>query len=99
MLDVNGLGEVAEDVKPSIEYLDSLNDYRKRSRSAELAGTERGPSKTPRLNGYDSPHSALPPESEPTMAVEAANRGMEMLDDPTVYGTFIFLSPIFEPFD
>ncbi|KII87796.1 hypothetical protein PLICRDRAFT_42295 [Plicaturopsis crispa FD-325 SS-3] len=30
-----------EDQKPSIEYLDSLNDYRKRSRSAEDVGNSR----------------------------------------------------------
>ena len=36
-----GLGEFGEeeDVKPNLEYLDSLNEYRKRSRSREDVGT------------------------------------------------------------
>ncbi|KAI0806213.1 TFIIE alpha subunit-domain-containing protein [Irpex lacteus] len=80
----NGLGQEEEDVKPSVEYLDSLNDYRKRSRSAEVSAPDRGLSKTPRLNGYDSPHSALPPESEPVVAAET-EMIVESSDDPTVY--------------
>jgi transcription initiation factor TFIIE subunit alpha len=35
-------GEDEEDKKPSIEYLNSLNDYRKRSRSAEDIGGGKG---------------------------------------------------------
>ncbi len=75
-------------MKPSVEYLDSLNDYRKRSRSAEVSAPDRGLSKTPRLNGYDSPHSALPPESEPVVAAET-EMVVESSDDPTVYGKFL----------
>lgn len=77
------LGEEEDDVKPSMEYLNSLNDYRKRSRSAEEPG--RAMSKTPKLNGYDSPHAALPPEVQiPVEQVDEA--AMDTADDPVVYG-------------
>ncbi|KAI0337217.1 hypothetical protein BDW22DRAFT_1364381 [Trametopsis cervina] len=66
--------EEEEDVKPSVAYLDSLNAYRKRSRSRSA---ERGRAKTPKLAGYDSPHDAEPPEP-----VDAAGQAA---DDPMVY--------------
>ncbi|EAU89646.2 transcription initiation factor TFIIE alpha subunit [Coprinopsis cinerea okayama7 len=44
-------GDEEEDRKPAIEYLDSLNDYRKRSRSAEDIG---GGSKTPKIPKTES---------------------------------------------
>lgn len=37
-LDLDDFGEDEEDRKPSLEYLNSLNDYRKRSRSQENEG-------------------------------------------------------------
>ncbi|KAI1783309.1 TFIIE alpha subunit-domain-containing protein [Ganoderma leucocontextum] len=39
-----------EDVKPNLEYLDSLNDYRKRSRSREDVGTGGSTPKLPRTD-------------------------------------------------
>ena len=49
-------GEEEEDVKPSIEYLNSLNEYRKRSRSTEDIGfpTSNSGKKVVKL-GYETP--------------------------------------------
>ncbi|KAI0683872.1 TFIIE alpha subunit-domain-containing protein [Cytidiella melzeri] len=80
---ISKLGEEEEDVKPSIEYLDSLNDYRKRSRSAEDVGQDRGLSKTLRLDGYHSSRSATV-EPEPVVSSEV-EMNMDVADDPTVY--------------
>ncbi|KAF9010136.1 TFIIE alpha subunit-domain-containing protein [Cyathus striatus] len=44
--------EEEEDKKPNVEYLDSLNDYRKRSRSQEDVGVN-GPSKLPKVVNGD----------------------------------------------
>ncbi|PCH35008.1 hypothetical protein WOLCODRAFT_139687 [Wolfiporia cocos MD-104 SS10] len=44
-------GDEEEDVKPSIQYLDSLNTYRKRSRSIEDVDGGLTTPKTPRTNG------------------------------------------------
>lgn len=51
-------GEEEEDVKPSIEYLNSLNEYRKRSRSTEDVGfpSSNSGKKVVKL-GYDNPGS------------------------------------------
>lgn len=81
---LNDFGGGEEDVKPSIEYLDSLNDYRKRSRSAEDAAEDRAMSKTPKLDGYASPHAALPPEVEQPIE-PVVEMIAEPSDDPTVY--------------
>ncbi|KAJ6508984.1 TFIIE alpha subunit-domain-containing protein [Mycena sanguinolenta] len=66
-----------EDVKPSVEYLDSLNEYRKRSRSHE--GTDTA-NKIPKvedvhLNGAAEPVADVPMEEPPE----------EPKDDPIVY--------------
>lgn len=50
-----------EDVKPSVEYLDSLNDYRKRSRSREDVDGGLATPKTPRIDRIASVHQ---PETE-----------------------------------
>jgi transcription initiation factor TFIIE subunit alpha len=76
-----------EDRKPSVEYLDSLNDYRKRSRSREDEGSTK--TKIARvgevLNGYDySPDSGITPVEENVVMVEDVVPPPE--DDPLVYG-------------
>ncbi|KAI0071034.1 hypothetical protein K474DRAFT_1669448 [Panus rudis PR-1116 ss-1] len=44
-------GGEEEDVKPNVQYLDSLNEYRKRSRSVDDVGSGGGPSKLLKVNG------------------------------------------------
>lgn len=82
-------GEEEEDVKPNVEYLDSLNEYRKRSRSLEDNGLERGPSKTPKLNGHSPTNGFAPPVPEPELEAPAIPpeepAPEEPLDDPLVY--------------
>ncbi len=82
----NEFGEEDEDVKPSMEYLNSLGDYRKRSRSMEDIG-DAGPAKTPKLNGQSTPngYASLEPET-PSMSLEEVPQ--EPLDDPTIYGLY-----------
>ncbi|KAI0792285.1 hypothetical protein C8Q75DRAFT_752189 [Abortiporus biennis] len=73
-----------EDVKPNVEYLDSLNEYRKRSRSSEDPGG-RGPSKTPRLNG--DVDLLTPPtvvEENGPMEVTEVSTGGATEDDPMI---------------
>ncbi|KAK7685566.1 hypothetical protein QCA50_011433 [Cerrena zonata] len=82
-------GDEEEDVKPSVEYLDSLNDYRKRSRSREDVGMGGGPVKTPRMNGHEpSPLSYTNGVDVPAEAEILVN-GMTVedvpADDPIVY--------------
>ena len=85
-------GEEDEDVKPNVEYLDSLNEYRKRSRSLEDNGLERGPSKTPKLNGHSPTNGFAPPVPEPEPELPSIPleepAPEEALDDPIVYGKF-----------
>lgn len=56
-----GLSEFGEeeDVKPNVEYLDSLNEYRKRSRSREDVGTGGSTPKLPRTDSFVEPHLAV----------------------------------------
>ncbi|KAF9459655.1 TFIIE alpha subunit-domain-containing protein [Collybia nuda] len=76
-----------EDRKPSVEYLDSLNDYRKRSRSREDEGSTK--TKIARvgevLNGYGySPDSGITPvEENAVMVADVVPPPPE--DDPLVY--------------
>lgn len=81
-----------EEQKPSIEYLDSLNDYRKRSRSREDEGSS-GKSKLARTeptNGFESAavngrqeHTETPEDTE-MMPADDVETPPE--DDPIVYG-------------
>lgn len=89
-------GEEEEDVKPNVQYLDSLNDYRKRSRSAEDTGHERGPSKTPKLNGHAEVNgfAQLVPEPEPELVSIEEPAAEGAVDDPVVYGECPRLSPV-----
>jgi transcription initiation factor TFIIE subunit alpha len=90
-----GASDDEEDRKPSIEYLNSLNDYRKRSRSREDIGTPK--SKIARLTdiaGFDSGkvngHVVVPVVVEP-QTPDGAGDGLP-LDDPVVYGKSYFPS-------
>ncbi|KAH9924074.1 TFIIE alpha subunit-domain-containing protein [Fomitopsis serialis] len=66
MLTLDGdFGDEEEEVKPSLEYLDSLNGYRKRSRSREDVDDGMSSVKTPRLNGYESVHETTPSAPDP----------------------------------
>lgn len=84
-----------DDRKPNVEYLDSLNDYRKRSRSRE----DEGPTKTKvakvsdtsvygfgmdtgKLNGY-TPDGGIQVEENAVMVVDVQSPPE---DDPIVYG-------------
>ena len=87
-------GDEEEDVKPSVEYLDSLNDYRKRSRSREDVGIG-GPVKTPRMNGHAPSPLSYTNGVEPPVEVEVAMNGAETDvaagDDPIVYGNYFII--------
>jgi transcription initiation factor TFIIE subunit alpha len=90
-----GASDDEEDRKPSIEYLQSLNDYRKRSRSREDIGTPK--TKVARLTdnrdfggGKANGHVAIPITVEP-QGPGIADEGAP-LDDPVVYGKFSFSS-------
>ena len=76
-----------EDRKPSIEYLDSLNDYRKRSRSREDEGSaKKKVVKTGETNGYAySLGAELTDKSDAIMVAEVTPE-----DDPIVHGKFLF---------
>ena len=87
-------GEEEEDVKPSIEYLNSLNEYRKRSRSTEDVGfsTSNSGKKVVKL-GYDNPGSG-PIIASTTPMLEALVKAQPLDvevplpqgEDPIVYG-------------
>ena len=76
-----------EEQKPSVEYLDSLNDYRKRSRSREDEGSNR--MKLPKL-GDEHVNSFTLESVQPNGFAEEPRVQEEVpsLDDPIVYGTF-----------
>ena len=90
-----------EDRKPSVEYLDSLNDYRKRSRSREDTGTPKSKiakisesrgTHAHEVNGNGNGNGHLPVPAVVGPVVDEA----KPTDDPIVYGssTFSFLLPI-----
>jgi len=83
-----------EEQKPSVEYLDSLNDYRKRSRSREDEGVKR----TKQIKLEEEHVNGIAPESVQlngfSDAVPMADEGLPPappVDDPMVYGMFIAL--------
>ncbi|KAG5642730.1 hypothetical protein DXG03_002275 [Asterophora parasitica] len=86
-------GDVAyaeeEDRKPNVEYLDSLNEYRKRSRSGEDDGAN-AKSKVVKvddgLNGYGySPETGISPVVNGAIVVESLQPPLPPKDDPIVY--------------
>lgn len=93
-----------DDRKPSVEYLDSLNDYRKRSRSREDVGTPKSKiakisesrdthAHETRVNGDSNGngHFHVPEVAEPVVDET------KPADDPIVYGPSS--SPFFLPPD
>ena len=78
---LSDFGEEEEDVKPNVEYLDSLNENRKRSRSREDVG-----------NGSASPKQrrTSPPEAVPSIVngveLDSSTLAPAADDDPMVYG-------------
>ena len=92
--DYGDLNNDEEEQKPSVEYLDSLNDYRKRSRSREDEGvkrTKQAKLEDEHVNGFAAepvqPNGfadALPVANE-----ELSPGSVPSLDDPIVYGTFV----------
>jgi transcription initiation factor TFIIE subunit alpha len=88
-------GEDEEDVKPSIEYLNSLNEYRKRSRSTEDVGLPTSNSgKKIAKHGYENPRTG-PIIASTTPMLEALVKEQPLdaevpplhAQDPVVYGT------------
>lgn len=85
--------EEEEDRKPSVEYLDSLNDYRKRSRSREDVGGPAAKTKVAKveengLNGIGygySPENGIVRVEENVVVVNDAQPLMAAADDPLVY--------------
>ncbi|KAF8069082.1 TFIIE alpha subunit-domain-containing protein [Lyophyllum atratum] len=80
--------EDEEDKKPSVEYLDSLNEYRKRSRSGEDEGanvkTKVAKVEEP-LSGYGySPETGIAPVEEGVVRVDDVQPPL-LEDDPIVY--------------
>jgi len=77
--DFGDLPDEEEDTKPSVEYLNSLNDYRKRSRSAEdegRAGKKMAKTESDVANlvedvtmAVDNDASEAPPEDDPIVQV------------------------------
>lgn len=88
-------GEEEEDVKPSIEYLNSLNEYRKRSRSTEDVGfpSSNSGKKVVKL-GFDSNPGPGPIIASATPMLEALVKRQPLdvdvpplqTQDPIVYG-------------
>jgi transcription initiation factor TFIIE subunit alpha len=83
--------EDEEDVKPTIEYLDSLNDYRKRARSPAFEPPEEPVAKAPRFADEPIPEAMPPP-----MDAEDDMEGVAVTgeDDPIVYGRVPYLVSI-----
>ncbi|KAI0717042.1 TFIIE alpha subunit-domain-containing protein [Earliella scabrosa] len=79
---ISDFGEDEEDVKPNVQYLDSLNEYRKRSRSREDVGTGGSTPKIPRTDERMETQEETPaPEAE----VYMNGTGGSAADDPIVY--------------
>lgn len=73
-------------MKPSLEYLDSLNEHNKRSRSHEDVDGGLGSVKTPRLNGYGSVHETSPAETPAPAPMDEETPAAALADEPMVYG-------------
>ncbi|KAI0754207.1 TFIIE alpha subunit-domain-containing protein [Daedaleopsis nitida] len=82
----NGFTEDEEDVKPDLQYLDSLNEFRKRSRSRDDVGTGGSTPKIPRTNGDVEAQTGTPaPETDVYMNVVNGTADASAGDDPVVY--------------
>ncbi|KAJ7645502.1 TFIIE alpha subunit-domain-containing protein [Mycena polygramma] len=76
-------GDDEEDIKPSVEYLDSLNEYRKRSRSHEGADTPNKLQKAEETNGWSNGNLNGAVEVVPDVAMREEIE--EPREDPIVY--------------
>ncbi|KAF8627334.1 hypothetical protein AX15_004407 [Amanita polypyramis BW_CC] len=84
-----------EEQKPSVEYLDSLNDYRKRSRSREDEGIKR--MKLPKLG--DEHVNGLSPESvQLNGSVEEPRMDEEVSPAPPLNDPFVYVNGAAVPF-
>jgi len=97
--DFGDFGDDEEDRKPSLEYLDSLNDYRKRSRSREDEGVGKKVAKVEE-NGYNGLANGKPKGSvlEINVPAVAMLQDATPQDDPIIYvnGAPIPLSKVTE---
>ncbi|EMD35651.1 hypothetical protein CERSUDRAFT_116392 [Gelatoporia subvermispora B] len=73
-----------EDIKPSVEYLDSLNEYRKRSRSLEDVDGRTATPKLPRTNGFVEAPQVAAALSREVLIQEEVQVSAEPTDDPLV---------------
>ncbi|KAJ7193502.1 TFIIE alpha subunit-domain-containing protein [Mycena pura] len=77
-----------DDIKPNVEYLDSLNEYRKRSRSNDVADTM---SKVPKIeaeavNGFGSATGHLNGAAQGEVVADVPmDEAVEPREDPIVY--------------
>ncbi|KAK7462844.1 hypothetical protein VKT23_007420 [Stygiomarasmius scandens] len=86
--DFDEFGEEEEERKPSIEYLNSLNDYRKRSRSQEDEGSagRNKIAKTEEVNGNGhAPNGSSKDEPTSSTTEALANDGTTAAEDPIVH--------------
>lgn len=77
-------GEDEEDIKPSVEYLDSLNEYRKRSRSNDGVDTANKVAKVEQVD----PTAGLLNGAAEAVADVAMEEPAVPQEDPIVYGEF-----------
>lgn len=84
-------GGEEEDVKPNLEYLDSLNEYRKRSRSREDVGTGGSTPKMPRTDEHMETQSVVAPQDVGVYTNGVGGDSTGSGDDPIVYGTSLYL--------
>ena len=93
--------EEEEEMKPSVEYLDSLNDYRKRSRSREDEGgiALKKVAKMESMDRLRGLQGLQGPMTNGDLDGGGGTREVEAapVDDPVVFGTsFVFLR-LFRP--
>jgi transcription initiation factor TFIIE subunit alpha len=85
-----------EDRKPNIEYLDSLNEHNKRSRSVEDEGdAERKQARVGLLadgQGQENGGEHLPMNGVEGGSVDAGDVSVLAEDDPIIYGLFFCFS-------
>ena len=81
-----------EDVKPTVQFLGSLNDYRKRSRSQEDEGKNNRAGKSVKMEPGLQDASAFASLSAEQVEEPPQSQSTDNQDDPEVYGLFLLLS-------
>jgi len=81
-----------EDVKPTVQFLGSLNDYRKRSRSQEDEGKNNRAGKSVKMEPGLQDASAFASLSAEKVEEPPQSQSTDNQDDPEVYGLFLLLS-------